>query len=159
MGLASSKLIGTIVGGDISEASASDYRLTENTALESIEVISTWESTYRDIYRSVITNLIGSIRSPHLRSVSVILMTVVEEVEHFPWGVVNSLTKASPQMLQKVEIALKLREETSEDWGITSQLSPSEYESCFCQVRSALPELDEKVIMSIAVRHSSQLIC
>ncbi len=84
-------------------------------------------------------------------------MTVVGEVEHFPWGVVNSLTKASPNMLQKVEIALQLREGTFRNWGITSQLSPGEYESYFRQVRSALPELDTKVIMSIAVRHSSRV--
>ena len=141
------------------EVSASDYRLIENTALESIEVISTWESTYRYNYRSVISNLIGSIRSPHLRRVSVILVTVVGEVEHFPWGVVNSLTKASPQMLQKVEIALQLHIETLEDWSIASRLSLSEYEyeSHFRQVRSALPELGKKVIMGIAVRHSFRL--
>ena len=86
-------------------------------------------------------------------------MTVVGEVEHFPWGVVNSLTKASPQMLQKVEIALQLHIETLEDWSITSQLSLSEYEyeSHFRQVRSALPELGRKVIMGIAVRHSFRL--
>ena len=142
---------------DILEASASDYRLTENTALESIEVINTWESTYRDINRSVISDLIGSIHSPHLQSVSVTLVTVVGEVEHFPWGVVNNLTKASPHMLQKVEISLQLQEETFGDWGITSRLSPSEYGGYFRQVRSALPELDKKLVMSIAVRHPSRL--
>jgi len=84
-------------------------------------------------------------------------VTEVDEVEHFPWGVVNSLMKASPKMLQKVEIALQLQEETLEGWGTTSPLPASEYEGYFCQVRSALPELDEKVIMSIAVRHSSRL--
>jgi len=84
-------------------------------------------------------------------------VTVVGEVEHFPWGVVNSLTKASPNVLQKVEIALKLREGTFRNRGITSQLSPGKYESYFRQVRSALPELDTKVIMSIAVRHSFQM--
>jgi hypothetical protein len=104
------------------------------------------------MYRSVISNLIGSICSPHLQSVSVILVCLVGEVEHFPWGVVNSLTKASPHMLQKVEIALQLRVKTNHYWGITSPLSPREYESYFRQVRSALPDLDKKVIMSIAVR-------
>ena len=116
--------------------------------------------TYRDIYKSVISNLIGSIRSPHLRSVSVILVTVVEEVEHFPWGVMNNLTKASPQMLQKVGIALQLDIETFEDWDITSRrpLSEYEYESYFRQVRSALPELGKKVITGITVRHSFQVL-
>ena len=109
------------------------------------------------MYRSVISNLIGSICSPHLQRVSVKLVCLVGDVEHFPWGVVNSLTKVSPYTLQKVEIALQLRVETDADWGITSLLSPSEYESYFCQVRLALPELDEKVIISIAVRHSSRL--
>ena len=84
-------------------------------------------------------------------------MTVVGEVEHFPWGVVNSLTKVSPHMLQKVEIELQLRRWTFGMWRITSRLSPSEYGSYFRQVRSALPDLDNKVTMSIAVRHSSQL--
>ncbi len=61
-------------------------------------------------------------------------------------------------MLQKVEIALKLRIETMNwYWCITSELSRSEYESYFRQVRSALPELDKILIMSIAVRHPSQL--
>jgi len=109
------------------------------------------------MYRSVISNLIGSICSPHLQSVSVELVCLSGEVEHFPWGVMNSLTKASPHMLQKVEIALLLRVETNSDWGITSQLSPSDYESYFRQVRSALPELDKKLIIGIAVRHPSQL--
>ena len=84
-------------------------------------------------------------------------MSLVGEVEHFPWGVVNGLTKVSPYTLQKVEIALLLRVETDAGWGITSLLSPSEYENYFCQVRLALPELDKKLIMSIAVRHPSQL--
>ena len=119
--------------------------------------MSTWESTYRNMYKSVVSNLIGSIRSPHLRSVSVILMTGVGEVEHFPWGVVNSLTKISPNMLQKVEIALLLREQRNEYWGYTHQLSPSGYKHYFRQVRLALPELHKKLTMSIAVRHSSQL--
>ena len=149
--------LSTIDGGGISEASASCYRLTENTALESIKVIGTWESTYRDMYKSVISNLVGSIRSPHLHSVSVNLVSLAGEVEHFPWGVVNSLRKVSPYTLQKVEIALQLRVETDADWGITSLLSPSEYGSYFCQVRLALPELDKKLNMSIAVRHPSQL--
>ena len=144
--------------GGIYGASPSCYCLTENTALESIEVIVTWESTCaRDRYRSVISNLIGSICSPHLQSVNVKLVSLIGDVEHFPWGVVNSLNKVSPYVLQRVEIGLQLRVETDTDRGITSLLSPSEYESYFRQVRSALPELDTKVIMSIAVRHSSQL--
>ena len=84
-------------------------------------------------------------------------MCLSGEVEHFPWGVVNSLTKVSPHMLQKVEIALQLRVATNSDWRMTSPLSPSEYESYFRQVRSALPELDKDLIMTIVVRHSSQL--
>ena len=85
-------------------------------------------------------------------------MSLVEEVEHFPWGVVNGLTKVSPYTLQKVEVALLLRAETDDGWGGTTLLrSPSEYESYFCQVRLALPELDKKLITSIAVRHPSQL--
>jgi hypothetical protein len=84
-------------------------------------------------------------------------MSVAGEVEHFPWGVVNSLTKVSPYMLQRVEIALQLRVETSINWGISSPLAPDEYESYFRQVRLALPDLDHKVITSIGVRHSSRL--
>ena len=84
-------------------------------------------------------------------------MSVSGEVEHFPWGVVNNLTKVSPHMLQKVEIALQLRVETLVDLGITFRLSPGEYESSLRQVRSALPELDKILIMSIVVRHPSQL--
>jgi hypothetical protein len=79
---------------------------------------------------------------------------MVGEVEHVPWSVVNSLVKVSPYMLQRVEIALQLRAETYPDWDIFSPLAPSEYETYFCQVRSALPELDKKVFTSIAVRHS-----
>ena len=85
------------------------------------------------------------------------LVCLIGEVEHFPWGVVNNLTKVSPHMLQKVEIALLLREETNAYWGFTSQLSPSKYKGYFRRVRSALGELDKKLIMSIAVRHPSQL--
>jgi len=84
----------------------------------------------------------------------------VREVEHFPWEIVNNLTKASPHMLQSVEIALRLLRETDPDWGITAPLSPGEYEGYFHQVRSALPGLKEKLVMSIAsqaVRHS--LLC
>ena len=145
------------MGGDISEASASCYRLTENSTLESIEVISAWESTHRDMYKSIFSNLIGSICSPRLQGVSVKLVCLSGEVEHFPWSVVNSLTKASPHMLQKVEIALLLRVETDSEWGITSPLSPCEYENYFRQVRSALPDLDKRLIMGIAVRHPSPL--
>ena len=109
------------------------------------------------MYRTVISNLIGSIFSPHLQSVSVKLASVSGEVEHFPWGVVSNLAKVSPHMLKKVKIALLLRVATISDWGMAPPLSPSEYESYFRQVRSALGELDKKLIMSIAVRHSSQL--
>ena len=109
------------------------------------------------MYRSVFSSLIGTICSPHLQSVSVKLVCLSGEVEHFPWGVVNSLTKVSPHMLQKVEIALQLQVETDSDWDITSQLSTGEYESYFCEVRSALPDLDQKLIMSIAVRYLSQI--
>ena len=79
---------------------------------------------------------------------------MVGEVEHFPWSTVNGLMKVSPHMLQRVEIALELRVETDPDWCISSPLSPGKYEDYFHQVRSALPELDQKVITSIAVRHS-----
>ena len=109
------------------------------------------------MYRSVITNLIGSICSPHLRSVSLTLGSEVEEVEHFPWEVVNNLMKASPHMLQSVEVALRLRQESDHLWGGGYPLSTGEYEDYFHQVRSALPGLDKKLIMSIAskaVRHS-----
>ena len=82
------------------------------------------------------------------------LVSVVEEVEHFPWGVVNNLTKTSPHMLQRVDIALRLLIDKDLARSITSQLSP-EYEAYFGQVRSALPELDKKVIMSVA----SQGVC
>jgi len=81
---------------------------------------------------------------------------MVGEVEHFPWGIVNNLTKVSPYMLQRVEIALQLLIEPYPDWDI-SPLAPGEYEGYFRQVRSALPELDKKVITSIAVRHSFRL--
>ena len=47
--------------------------------------------------------------------------------------------------------------ETEPDWGTFSPLSPSEYEDYFHQFRSTLPELDKKVITSIAVRRSSHL--
>ena len=83
------------------------------------------------------------------------LVSVVEEVEHFPWGVVNNLTKTSPHMLQRVDIALRLLIHKDLARSITSQLSPDEYEAYFGQVRSALPELDKKVIMSVA----SQAVC
>ena len=88
---------------------------------------------------------------------SVNLRSVAGEVEHFPWGVVNNLTKVSPFMLRRVGIALLLQIETDPLWGISSPLAPGEYESYFRQVRSALPEIDEIVITSIAVRHSSHL--
>jgi len=78
------------------------------------------------------------------------LASVVEEVEHFPWGVVNNLTKASPHMLQRVDVVLRLFVETDPDWGVTEELSSGGYEAYFHQVRSALPELDKKVIMSVS---------
>jgi len=84
------------------------------------------------------------------------IQALVGEVEHFPWEVVNNLMKASPHMLQSVEVALRLLRETDPDWGITTPLSPGEYEGYFYQFRSALPGLDKKLIMSIAsqaVRH------
>jgi len=89
--------------------------------------------------------------------VSVYLRSVAGEVEHFPWGVVNNLMKVSPFMLRRVGVALQMWVETDLLWGAiaTSPLAPDEYESYFRQVRSALPELDKKVITSIAVRHSS----
>jgi len=83
------------------------------------------------------------------------LRSVAGEVEHFPWGVVNNLMKVSPLTLRRVEIALQLWIETDLLWDATPPLAPDEYESYFRQVRSALPELDKKVITSIAVRHSS----
>ena len=88
------------------------------------------------------------------------LASVVGEVEHFPWGVVNNLTKASPHMLQSVGVTLRLSVETDPDWGITAELSSGGYEAHFHEIRLALPELDKKVIMSAAsaaVRSSSQL--
>jgi hypothetical protein len=116
------------------------------------------------MYRSIISNLIGSICSPHLRSVSVNLRSMVGEVEHFPWGVVNSLEKVSPYMLQRVEIALQLRMEAYPDWDISYPLAsyplaPDEYESAFGQVHSALPELEKILIISIGVRHLFRLFC
>jgi hypothetical protein len=107
------------------------------------------------MYRSIIITLIGSICSPRLRSVSVNLSSIVGEVEHFPWGIVNSLTKVSPYMLQRVEVTLKLWIKTM--WGFSSPLALGEYERYFRQVRSALPELDGKVITSIAEGHSPHL--
>ena len=109
------------------------------------------------MYRSVITNLIGSICSPRLRTVELLFASVVGEVEHFPWGVMNNLAKTSPHMLQKVYIALRLLRETE---GTSSHLSADQYEAYFCQVRSALPELDKKVTTSIIYQEvcsSSQL--
>ena len=83
------------------------------------------------------------------------LASMVEEVEHFPWEVVNNLTKTAPHMLQRVDVALRLLAQRDFDWGITSQLFPDEYEAYFRQVRSALPELDMKMILSV----SSQAVC
>jgi len=78
------------------------------------------------------------------------LESVVGEMEHFPLEVVNNLMKASPHTLQSVEVALWLLRESDHYWGITTPLSPGEYEDYFHQVRSALSGLDKKVIMSIA---------
>jgi hypothetical protein len=157
--LTSSQLVklSTIVAVNISEASPSCYCLTKNTTLESIQIIVNWESTYRDMYISIIANLIGSSCSPHLRSVSINLRSVVGEVEHFPWGAMNSLTKVSPCMLQRVEIALQLWIETNLDWSFFEPLAPGEYERYFRQARSALPDLDQKVMIRIVVRHPSHL--
>ena len=109
------------------------------------------------MYKSVITNLIGSICSPRLRSVSINLRSMVGEVEHFPWGTVNDLTKVSPYMLKRVEIGLQLLVGMPPTLGITFPLSPSKYEGYFRQVCSALPKLDKRVIISLTVRHSSHL--
>ena len=87
------------------------------------------------------------------------LGSLVGEVEHFPWVVVNDLVKASPHMLQSVEVALELLHEAARNW-MEIPLSAGEYEGYFHQVRSALPGLDKKLIMrstSQAVRHS--LLC
>ena len=88
------------------------------------------------------------------------LRSVAGEVEHLPWDVVNNLMRVSPYMLQRVGIALQLWIETGLNWGTTYPLAPGKYEGYFRQVRSALPELDKKVItsISIAVRHSSRLV-
>ena len=109
------------------------------------------------MYKSVIKNLIGSICSPHLRSVSVNLETMVWEMEHFPWGTVNDLAKVSPYMLQRVEVGLRLLVETYPVLGLDIPLSPSEYEGYFRQICLALPELDKRVIPSISVRHPESL--
>ena len=88
------------------------------------------------------------------------LVSEVEEVKHFPWGVVSNLTITSPHMLQRVDVSLRLLIETDPEWGITSQLFFEGYEAYFRQVRSALPDLDKKVIVSVAsqaVRPFSQL--
>jgi hypothetical protein len=70
--------------------------------------------------------------------------------------------KVSPYMLQKVEITLQLQTEVCPNWDISfplagPPLAPSEYNSYFCQVCSALPELDQNVIMRVAVCYSSHL--
>ena len=109
------------------------------------------------MYRSVFNNLIGSICSPHLRSVSINLKSLVGEVEHFPWSTMNDLAKVSPCMLQRVEIGLKLLVGVSPTLNITFPLPSGRYEGYFHQVCSALPELDKRVIISITVRHSSHL--
>src|SRR5258706_5097760 len=75
----------------------------------------------------------------------------------FPLGCREQPHESIPTHVAEGGIALLLRVETNSDWGITSQLSPSDYESYFRQVRSALPELDKKLIIGIAVRHPSQL--
>jgi hypothetical protein len=83
-------------------------------------------------------------------------VSLVEELEHFPWGVVNNLIKVSPHMLQRVELALRMLVWTDRAWNMTSPLSCADYEGYFHQVRSALPELDKILttrIASKAVRH------
>jgi hypothetical protein len=67
-------------------------------------------------------------------------------VEHFPWEDVNNLTKVSPHMLQKVDVALHLKGEEHSFFGIVSS---HEYGAYFGQIRSALPELDKKLTMSV----------
>ena len=109
------------------------------------------------MYKSVITNLIGSIHSSHLRSVSVYLKTMVEEVEHFPWGTVNNGTRVSPYMLKRVEVGLQLLVETHSALGIATPLALPKYERYIRQVYSAIPNVDKKVITRIAVRHSPHL--
>ena len=139
------------------------YRLTESNALQSIKVVANLHSTLREILISTIaslTNLIESICSPHLQTVSIVLEGLVGEVENFHWEVVNNLAKVSPHSLQRVEIALRLLMETNSGWPTPSELLPGEYEDYFCRVRSVLPELGEKVVVSVAfpkVRHSFRL--
>ena len=82
---------------------------------------------------------------------------MVGEVEHFPWGTVNDLTKVSPYMLQRVEIGLRLLVGMPPTLGTTFPLSPIKYKGYFRQVYLALPELDKRVIIGITVRHSSHL--
>ena len=108
------------------------------------------------MYKSVINNLIGSICSPHLRSVSVNLKCLMGEVKHFPWGTVNDLKTVSPYMLQRVEVGLRLVE-IYYALGLERPLSHSEYEGYFRQICLALPELDKRVVIGITVRHSSHL--
>jgi len=85
------------------------------------------------------------------------LGSLVGEVVHFPWEVVNNLVKALPHMLQSVEVDLRLQREKYGGWIPNP---PGEYERYFHQVRSALPGLDKKLFIRIAsqaVRHS--LLC
>ena len=84
-------------------------------------------------------------------------MSLVEEVEQFPWGTVNGLAKVSPYMLQRVEIGLELLVGVPPTVGTTFLLPPRKYEGYFRQVCSALPELDNRVVISTTVRHSSHL--
>lgn len=109
------------------------------------------------MHKSVITNLIESIRSPHLRRVGVYLKTMLKEVEHFPWGAVNNLTRVSPYMLKRVEVGLQLLVESRFTWGLPTPLAPPKYERYIHQVYSALPNIDKKVITRILVRHSPHL--
>jgi hypothetical protein len=88
------------------------------------------------------------------------LVSAVTEVEHFPWGVVNNLAKVSPHMLQSVDVALWLSRGTEPFWATGRPISSDKYEAYFRQVRSALPELDIKVVMSVVLKEvcsSSQL--
>jgi len=146
----------TIVGGNISEVSPSCYRLTENTALESIQIVGAWESTYSDAYRSIIANMFESISSPRLWTVSLNFRSVAGEVEHFPWNVVNGLAKGSPYVLRRVEIALLLLV-WNPQWGM-SLLDIDGYGSYLRQVHSALPDLHKILTIGVAVRHSSYLL-
>ena len=90
--------------------------------------------------------------APFTFAVDLMLLSTVGEVEHFPWGVVNNLMKVSPHMLQRVDIALELSGHIPGDWNIRLLLFFDEYEAYFRQVRSALPDIDKKVKLSVVSR-------